>query len=125
MSEIKFEKRLSRKLIILVILFSSAITFLTTGLQLYREYEHDLDSIQDEFRQIGVTSIPSITEAIWNVDTKQLEISLNGILALKGVEFAEVSYKGNILASSGTRTISNIIRKNYDIVFTRRKTSCK
>ncbi|MBT3906579.1 MAG: PAS domain S-box protein [Rhodospirillales bacterium] len=117
MSEIKFEKRLSRKLIILVILFSSAITFLTTGLQLYREYEHDLDSIQDEFRQIGVTSIPSITEAIWNVDTKQLEISLNGILALKGVEFAEVSYKGNILASSGTRTISNIIRKNYDIVF--------
>jgi|GEM_PF-6840634 hypothetical protein len=45
MSEINFEKRLSRKLIILVILFSSVVTFLTTGLQLYREYDHDIDSI--------------------------------------------------------------------------------
>jgi hypothetical protein len=117
MAKLKFERRLSRKLIILVILFSSAVTFFTTGLQLYREYEQDIDSIQNEFQQIGVTSLPSIREAIWNVDTKQLKILLKGILALKDVEFAEVSHEDKVLASSGTSAISNVIQKNYEIVF--------
>jgi hypothetical protein len=41
-----------------------------------------------------VTSLPSITEALWNVDTKQLKISLNGILALQDVEYAELATEG-------------------------------
>ena len=72
MAEKTVQRKLSRTLIIYVILFSSAITFVTTGYQLYHEYEQSLDAVQANFRQLEVSSLPGITEAVWAVDHRQL-----------------------------------------------------
>jgi len=52
-----------------VILFSSAITFIATGFQLYREYEQNIDVVDSNIRQLEISILPGIKEAVWNIDT--------------------------------------------------------
>ena len=107
MPEINIEKRITRKLVILVILFSSIITFVATGFQLYRDYEQSLEVVHSNFNQLEGTHLPSIKEAVWNLDVKQVSILLDGIVALQDIRYAEIRDKeGNIISVKALKSAS-------------------
>ena len=67
------QRQIGRKLIILVILFSSAITLITTALQLYREFELNVGTLRNSVHQLEASNFPSIKEALWALDFVQLK----------------------------------------------------
>jgi PAS domain S-box-containing protein len=110
---------LGKTLIVYIVLFSSIITFGTTGFQLYREYSQSLDVIDANFRQMETSSLPSITSAVWTIDLNQLEILLDGVLARPDIVYVEVREKGQLLASSGAQIHSNFTRQKFNLIINR------
>ncbi len=119
MPEQNFSRSITGKLIVLVILFSSLITFITTAFQLYRDYDQSLEALHGSFDQMEKAHLPSIEEATWNLDLKQLKTLLDGIVALQDIRYAEIRDKGRMLASSGARVKSNSFHEQYNLTFLR------
>ena len=69
--------RLARRVLVLVVLFSSAITAAITGLELYGEYRRDLRAIDGAFRFVASSYLPSMVNSVWNVDDVQVQSQLD------------------------------------------------
>jgi PAS domain S-box-containing protein len=92
---------LARRLILWTILFSGSIALVITVLQLTWEYRDDLREVEDRFVQIEQSHLPSIVEAVWVSDRRQLAILLGGISQRRDFSHAEVVADGKVLASAG------------------------
>ena len=73
-----------------VLLFSSAITLLLTCLQLYLDYRRDVGTIERRMSEIEGSYLRSLGEGLWNLDERQLELQVDGILHLPAIRFVEV-----------------------------------
>ena len=78
------------RLLVGVLLFSSAITLVLTALQLYLDYRHDVGVIENRMSEIQASNLQSLSEGLWNLDTRQLELQVEGILRLPAISFVEV-----------------------------------
>jgi len=96
-----YKKRTAQRLIVYIILFSSLITLILTTAQLYGEYRHDVDDIVDSMDQVRNGYLPSLAEAVWVADQRQLQILLDGIREMSDIEHAQVSIEGKIYQRSG------------------------
>ena len=78
------------RLLASVLLFSSVITLLLTLLQLYLDYRRDSARIEQRVSEIGASYLSSLGEGLWNLDARQLELQVEGILHLPAIRFVEV-----------------------------------
>jgi PAS domain S-box-containing protein len=78
------------RLLASVLLFSSAITLLLTLLQLYLDYRRDVGTIDRRLSEIEASYRRSLGEGLWNLDARQLELQVDGILHLPAIRFVEV-----------------------------------
>ena len=78
------------RLLVRVLLFSSAITLLLTLLQLYFDYRRDVGTIDRQISEIEGSYRRSLGEGLWNLDARQLELQVDGILHLPDIRFVEV-----------------------------------
>ncbi len=110
--------KIARKLIILLILFSSVITLIITALQLYFEYEDEIAAVNAHFTQVERSYLKSISENIWEEDAERLGLLINGIAEFPGIEFVRVrGSNGKTLASAGQDLASQSIIKNYPLTY--------
>jgi PAS domain S-box-containing protein len=78
------------RLLASVLLFSSVITLLLTLLQLYLDYRRDAARIEQRVSEIGASYLSSLGEGLWNLDARQIELQVEGILRLPAIRFVEV-----------------------------------
>jgi PAS domain S-box-containing protein len=78
------------RLLVRVLLFSSAITLILTALQLYLDYRRDVGIIQDRLAEIERSYLGSIGESLWQLDERQIALQLEGILRLPDIRAVEV-----------------------------------
>lgn len=114
---------IARHLLLYIILFSSFVTLLATSLQLYTDYQRDLDIINNRLNDIRGGYIGSISASLWNLDIKQLELQLDGIKHLpdiKAVELKEQTeqYSKPLYLIRGDKVTRNIIVRDYPILYT-------
>ena len=81
---------IGRRLLVRVLLFSSAITLLLTLLQLYIGYRRDVGAIDRQIAAIEGSYRRSLGQGLWNLDGPQLELQVDGILHQPGIRFVEV-----------------------------------
>jgi PAS domain S-box-containing protein len=86
---------LARRVLLQVVLFSSAITALITGLELYGEYRRDLRAIDGAFRYVASSYLPSLVNSVWNVDEVQVQSQLDALVGLPDVEYIAVEESGH------------------------------
>jgi len=108
---------MGRKFIIYILLFSSFITFIGTGLQLYFDFNRDLKSIYTIFKQVESSYNNSIINSLWVTDVELLRIQLEGILRLPDIQLIEVSNGESIIATIGTPQTESIIKKSFPLVY--------
>jgi PAS domain S-box-containing protein len=103
-------KRLRRgigpRLLASVLLFSSAITLILTLFQLYFDYRYDVGAIESRMSEIEGSYLQSLGEGLWNLDSRQLELQIEGILRLPAIRFVEVretTDRANPMVVSGGR----------------------
>lgn len=112
--------RVARKLILYVILFSSLITLVTTAVQLYGEYQHDIVHINKRLEQIETGYKPGITAAVWGTDWEQVGIIIEGLQKLSDIEYVEIQVAGETVMSKGLETESQNISISFSLEYPHR-----
>ncbi|MDY6880665.1 MAG: ATP-binding protein [Thermodesulfobacteriota bacterium] len=101
------------KFILFMLLVSSIITFIGTGVQLYIDYSRDRESIRDTFRQIDVSYRQSIANTMWVSNMDALKMQLQGILKLRNMQYLEVELEDKSLIRVGSPETKHILTREY------------
>src|SRR5690606_30620362 len=86
-----FKQSISKKLILLILLFSSLITLVMTGLQLWLEFKADVNEIETRLHDIDKSFSQTIAQQIWNLDREQMQITANGLFQLPYVDYVMIA----------------------------------
>ena len=81
---------IGRRLLLYILLFSSLVTLLLTGVQLYLEYERDRVAIDSRLHEIGSSYRDSLARSLWNMDAEQIGVQLEGVMRLPDMRAAVV-----------------------------------
>ena len=63
-------------------LFSSAVTLVLTSIEFYLDYRRGVSAIDRRLDEIGAGYGGALAEGLWNVDARQIQAELDGILRL-------------------------------------------
>jgi PAS domain S-box-containing protein len=110
------------RLLASVLLFSSAITLLLTLLQLYLDYRRDLGTIDRRISEIEGSYRRSLGEGLWNLDARQLELQVDGILHLPAIRFVEVREATDradpMVVTAGSHQTNAAVHREFPIFHT-------
>jgi signal transduction histidine kinase len=122
----RFHSRLGLRLLARVFLFSSVITLLLTSLQLYFEYRRDVGTIDRRISEIEESYRRSLSEGLWNLDSRQLELQADGIRHLPDIRFVEVREVPDradaMVVTAGVRQANAEVHREFPIFRTFRST---
>lgn len=107
--------RIGRRLMVMIIGFSSLITLILSIAQLgleYRDLRSDIDRELD-----GVTiSVPTIAGSLWDFDNQQISIAMESLLRLPNVVHVAVRTSNNTQPrEAGTRPNTNVVTRAYSL----------
>ena len=108
---------LARRLVVAIILFSSAITLLLTVIQLYSQYRHDVSGIHADLRQVEQVYLRVLTQSLWATNENSLRLQLEGIVKIPNFEYVAVREGGKLWAQAGARRSANVIERHYPMVY--------
>ncbi len=113
----KHKHPLAVRLLVYILMCSSLVTLFATLIQLYVDFQKDVEQIEDRLQQIGSSYLESLTLSAWNMDTPQINSMLTGIQNLPDIEHAAVYLKNEdkIYQISDRPTLDRIITRNYDL----------
>jgi len=83
-------RRLGPRLLAVIVLASSCLALLATGVQLYLDYARDVSELDEQFHRIEGAYVASIAHSLWSMDKSQVELQLGGLARLRDVSFARV-----------------------------------
>jgi len=83
-----------RKLLTLMLLFSSVITLIVTVVQLYLDFNNEVDHLDKRFHEINDVLTESLTASTWAFDQNQIQKQLKGILRFEQVAYVHLAVEG-------------------------------
>jgi diguanylate cyclase (GGDEF)-like protein/PAS domain S-box-containing protein len=104
---------IARRIMLAVILFSSAVTAVITAVELYLDYRGDIRGINERVESIRKVYLPTLVESVWVLEPTQIQNHLNGLLNLGDVEYLSIVSDGKTQWSAGTQTS----RRQIETVF--------
>lgn len=116
-------RTIGRRLLFYILLFSSVVTLVATGLQLFIDYQRDIGQVKARLDDVQKSYLPSIAASLWNLDPEQLKIQMEGIIQLPGVAAVAVHEQPGGVAQpigitlgefSQKRTINRVYPINYN-----------
>lgn len=103
------------RLVFSTVAFSSAVAILATTFQLYIDYRRDLGSIDATLNQVSQSYLPSISNALWATNRKELQVTIDGLAELPNVQHVVVMENDKIWAEAGHPKTQNIRLRNYTL----------
>ena len=110
-------KKISYKLLLLTVLFSTFITLFITMLQLYIDYRNGITSIDKQFSLVLDSHTNSLTEGIWVFDDHQINLQVKGIVSLPDIIFASINLDDGNHYEYGKMQDKNIIERKIKLVY--------
>ena len=110
---------ISRKLLIGVVLASSAITLIVTIIQMYQLYLFQIEINNSRFDVLFKTSESAITRSIWEYDEDQIKSQIEGWLSFTSVDRVSVQIKAedsNTIIAAG-ETSGSVLAKSFDLIY--------
>lgn len=97
-----FASIIGRRIIIILVIISSLITFISTAIQLYADYRHEVSAVETRFQELRDVHVESLTINLWEFNERQLNIRLQGLVKLPDISFIKVtSATGNQFWQAG------------------------
>lgn len=116
-----YKSKISRALVVYVLLFSSVVTLVLTAFQLYKDYRYDLSLIDNRLAQIEISNLESLSQNMWTLNNGAIQLQLEGLLKLPDIIYLEVSGPGDqVLASAGAAETDNIVSRSYPVRYSYR-----
>lgn len=92
---------LARRMLLSVVLFSSAVTAVITTLDLYSLYRRDVSAIESAFTFVGDNYLPALVIGVWAFDDRQVRSQLDALVKLQDVRYVAVEVDGRTRWESG------------------------
>jgi len=73
---------LNKTIIIRIVLISSIITAIITAFSFFNDYKTEVSELERTLTQIENSSIKSLEQSLWEINTNQLNIQLDGLLTI-------------------------------------------
>jgi PAS domain S-box-containing protein len=115
MNEHKLRSVIGYRLLFAVLLFASAMTVLSTSVQVYLTYRQAISSIEEDLRTVEEGQVPGIIASLWVMDREQLQKEMEGIKLFPFVEMAEVRSQDKVLCSSGIPRSTRVIERRIPL----------
>jgi diguanylate cyclase (GGDEF)-like protein len=113
-----FRSKISRVLVLYVLLFSSVITLVLTALQLYNDYRYDLSLIDQRLDQIRISNLESLSRNLWTLNDNAVKLQLEGLLKLPDMVYLEITAPdGGAYAAAGIPQQQNMVSRTYPISY--------
>jgi len=110
----KIKSTLARKLLIIVLISSSIITFFIIAIQLFFEYKTDINHIENRITQIEKSNTKSLALSVWNFNKHQYKTQLDGILNIEDIVYVEILTPDNKkIISKGILPNNQYIQKEF------------
>ena len=106
------DRRIGRRLVLLIIAFSSLITLLISAAQLaleYRDLRDELDRTLDGVR----LHVPSMTRSVWDYDEQKIQLTLDALAQLPNIAQISVSTGDNQRWQAGKGATENAVARRY------------
>ncbi len=91
----------AKRLILALVLFSSAVTAVITAIELHADYRRDLRQIDLGLAFVGSSYLPTLTDSVWVADNEQVQLQLEGLLRLPDIEAIAIQVDGRTRWSAG------------------------
>ncbi|MCI5208080.1 MAG: PAS domain S-box protein [Candidatus Electrothrix sp. ATG2] len=88
-------KKIAKTLLGHILLFSGVVTICITSIQLYSEYNRDLENIEEQFDRIEEISAPSLAWALWEFNEDSLKIQLESIANSGDIAYVKITDEEN------------------------------
>jgi PAS domain S-box-containing protein len=109
------DNRIARRLIVLIIAFSSLITLLISTVQLAFEYTELRSGMERTLDDVNIF-VPSVSGSVWNFDEVQIRLTLDALKQLPTVERVAVSSSGRDQHwSVGEDLSSHVVTRSYSL----------
>ncbi|MDR7379669.1 diguanylate cyclase (GGDEF)-like protein/PAS domain S-box-containing protein [Rhodoferax ferrireducens] len=95
---------IARKIMLAVVLFSSAVTTVITAVELYLDYQGDIRGIHERVESIRKVYLPTLVESVWVLEPTQIQNHLNGLMNLGDIEYVGIVSDGKTQWSAGARS---------------------
>lgn len=96
-----------------VLFFSLAVSLVMSALLLNSKYREFLADKERELLEIGEVNLPSLSNALWNVDERALGLQLEGLRQLPDVELVQVGDGNAVLAALGEQVSGQRMERAY------------
>lgn len=112
---------LSRKLTLYIVLVSSLVTFFAIGFLLYRQYESDIDKLEQRLNSIKLSTLPTLSSSLWEFNEQQVQTIADSLMNLDDVVLVEVKTytwdgKGKIIKARHAKPLTkNILTSEFPI----------
>ena len=104
--------RIGKRLLTALILFSSFITIFTSAIQLYVDYQDDLDRIHEQLYQIEQFHLKPLSESVWALNEEMIKSQIHALVNLPSIEQLAIFINGKSTWSEGPNPEDqNLIRE--------------
>lgn len=109
------------RLLVLIVLFSSGVTLVSTLIQLYFDYRRDVSAIESRLEEIERSYLGSLAASLWHVDVTQIRLQLEGLQRLPDMQALEVretaAVERPLLVAVGKPADRLVIDRAYPLVY--------
>lgn len=108
------------RLVVATVAFSTVVALLMTAIQLYRDYRLDLGTLDSTLDQIGTSYLPTISNALWATNRKELQVALDGLSRISDVRYVKAFEKDVVWGEAGRVKTENIRSRTYALTYLHR-----
>ncbi|MBN1005639.1 ATP-binding protein [Amphritea pacifica] len=115
-NELCTQKPIGVRLLTSILLYSSAITLIATGTQLWLDYRYERSAIDERLQQIEASSLNSLANSLWEISPTQIQVQLDGLLQLPDIRYLEIrSQFGNIYTAGSKPRIGATVERHFEL----------
>lgn len=111
----QYDSKVARKLVVTIIAFSSLLTLVATVYQLVSDYRDGVSTVHSEIEQIYDSQADLLRHNIWNLDVDSIQVQLDNLLKIKGIEFLSLKSDQGTVWQAGQVRSSRTIDKSFSI----------
>ena len=107
------KQRLSKQLLIYILLCSGALAIIISLVQLTWDFKQDVGKIEESIDQIESSFLQPMAASLWNLDEEQIQIQIEGIMKLSDMQYVRVH---EVIGNTEVPLIEQgAVQQEYDI----------
>lgn len=119
---VSLRRGIALRLLVYILLFSSAVTLVSTAVQLLVDYRRDIEAIEVRLDQVRSTSLASLAGSLWHMDADQLRLQLEGMMRLPDMQALEVreTHSGGaepLVVTVGARSEHAVMAREFPLTY--------